>query len=236
MNSLKKIIFLGLIPVFLTAFFIVQFTIPGVKEYFKLEKQIKSENMAIEELQNNVEGLRKNKKLLNALNKLNTELADYEIEFPSEFKDEILLVDLELFANESVNKITKVTSQSEKEIDINNPLKQSVKKKTRNSKKQKNEEEKPLISIMEKTFEINTIAYYSEVIDFISFLENYQRKIYIEGIHTEVFSDDKSRLNPRVELIIKGSIYKSAVNEKKKKLNENPDEQQVKTKSVKSPE
>jgi hypothetical protein len=61
--------------------------------------------------------------------------------------------------------------------------------------------------------EITTVAYYNQIIDFIKYLENYQRKINIDSISTKVFEQDKLRPNPRVELKINGSIYKSTVND-----------------------
>ncbi len=40
MNNLKKIIFLSIIPAFLTVFFIVKFTVPSVQGYFDLKKKL----------------------------------------------------------------------------------------------------------------------------------------------------------------------------------------------------
>ncbi len=88
-----------------------------------------------------------------------------------------------------------------------------ITKKRKKEGKKKNQEETQPVTIMEKPFEITTVAYYNEVIEFVSFLEDYQRKVNIDSVFTEVFNDDKNKPNPRVELKIKGSVYKSKLNQ-----------------------
>lgn len=215
MTDLKKLILMSLIPAILTIFFVVKFTVPAVKEYLSLKKQIKTEKSAIKNVKSNIQALKTNKILQEKLNKFNDKLTGFDVEFPEEFKDEILLIDLEIFADETLNKILKVRSLPEKQIKIIDPLKVEPKNKRPCRKIAEQEEIKP-VTIMEKPLEINTVAYYSEIIDFVTFLENYQRKINIEGIYTSVFGEDKNSSNPRIEVKIKGSIYKSTVNAKNK--------------------
>jgi len=212
MKDLKKIILLSIIPVLLTIFFLVQFTVPSVKEYFRLKEKINNEKIAINELEKNINILKRNQALLSELNKLNAELTGFDIEFPSNFKDEILLIDLEIFADETVNKIMRVETMPARKVNIIDP-EQQEKQDVRRRRTSRNKEEKPQpVTIMEKPIEINSVAYYNEIIDFISFLENYQRKVNIQGIYTDVFNPDKENPNPRIELKIKGSVYKSTVN------------------------
>jgi len=214
MNNLRKIILMSLIPVLLTIFFIVQFTVPSVKEYFNLKKEIKSEKTEIKDIKSNLERLNANKKLVSKLNGLNIELADFDTEFPSTFKDAILLIDLEMFADKTINHIVRVISKPEKTIDIIDPS--SPKKKNRRRRRRNNNKEKavPPVTVIEKPFELSTVAYYNQIIDFVTFLEDYQRKIDIQSIYTQVFSEDKDNPNPKVELKIKGNIYKSIINNK----------------------
>ncbi len=224
MNNLKKIILLSLIPTFLTVFFVAKFTIPSVKQYFKLKEQIDSEKIVIKEIKSNIKVLKANKMLLDKLNRLKAELTGFDVEFPSELKDEILLIDLEMFANKTINKIFKVRSMPEVEVKITDPSKQKTENKNRSRRTVNKPEEVKPVTIMQKPLEINTVAYYNEIIDFVTFLEDYQRKVNIEGIYTNVFNEDKDMPNPRVELNIKGNIYKSTVNKKVKtpqKTNEN---------------
>ncbi len=209
MNNLKKLIILSIIPVILTIFFVIKFSIPSVQEHLTLKKSIKAEKTALKNTKNNIKTLKENKKLSAKLNKLNSKLAAFEVEFPDQFKDEILLIDLEKFANKTTNRIIKLESQRGKELKIIDPEEEKLGKKKR---RRKEPASVPPVKIIEKPFEISTIAYYNEIIDFITFLENYQRKINIEGIYTKVFDDDKDSSNPKVELTIKGYTYKSVIN------------------------
>ncbi len=212
MNSLKKLILMSLIPAILTIFFVIKFTIPSVKTYFELKKDIKKEILIINDLKTNIESLKANKTLLDKLKEINSELVGFDVEFPKEFGDEILLIDLELFADEAVNKILTVKSLPEAEVEIIDPSRIGEKKKKRTSRRAKNEQkEKGPVTIIEKPMELSTVAHYKEIIEFVSFLENYQRKVNIQGVYTDVFNDDRSTSDPRVHLKIKGSIYKSEV-------------------------
>ena len=215
MNNLKKIIFMSLIPTVLTIFFVVQFTIPAVKKYLNIKEELKQEKLTFENTKINIKKLKANKQLLNELNKLNTELIGFNVEFPSRFKDEILLIDLEIFANESVNRIVELKSLREKEVEIITPEKEAEKNAEKNKRRRrvKKEEIKLPVQIIEKSFEINTVAYYNEIINFVKFLESYQRKINISSISAKVFNDDKENINPRIELKIQGSVYKSIIND-----------------------
>ncbi len=216
MKSPKKIIFLSLIPTFLTIFFIVQFTIPSIKEYLKLKKQIKQEKQLIKETKSNIKVLKANQTLLHKLNRLNSELTGFDEEFPKKYRDEILLIDFEIFADKAVNRIFKVRSLPEVHVKIIDPSKPQVETKKRSRRITKEPEQVKPVTIMEKPLEISTVAYYNEIIDFINFLEDYQRKVNIEGIYTNAFNQDKSNPNPRVELNIKGSVYKSRINKQAK--------------------
>lgn len=212
MDSLKKLILMSLIPALLTIFFVVKFTIPSVKTYFELKKDIKKETIAINDLKTNIESLKANQALISKLEGLNSELIGFDVEFPKEFGDEILLIDLELFADEAVNRILKVRSMPEADVEIIDPSKVGEKKKKRASRRGKEEKkDKGPVSIMEKPLELATVAHYKEIIEFVNFLENYQRKINIQGIYTDVFNDDRKVSDPRVHLKIKGSIYKSEI-------------------------
>ncbi|OGI02168.1 MAG: hypothetical protein A2Y25_04830 [Candidatus Melainabacteria bacterium GWF2_37_15] len=212
MKDLKKIIFMCSVPVLLTIIFIVWFTVPAISECFGLNKQITKEKLSIKTLQGNVEKLRVNKRLANELDKLNAELAGFDIEFPQEFRDEIFLIDLEIFANEATNRIVELQSSSEKNIEITAPNAKPTTKKTRKRTDSKDEELLP-VQIIEKPFDINTVAYYNEIISFVKFLESYQRKININGISAKIHKDDSESLNPKIEMRIAASVYKSVITE-----------------------
>ncbi len=219
MNDSKKIIIMCLIPTVLTILFIVLFTVPAVKEYFKLSKQIEQKKLAIKNTKVIVEMLKANKGIANELEKINTQLIGFDVEFPTEFRDEILLIDLEIFANEAINRIVGLQTFAEREVEIIDPNEDP---KERKRKKLKKEQELPPVQIIQKPFDINTVAYYSELIDFVDFLETYQRKVNIEGITAKIFNDDNQNPNPRIDLTIKASTYKSIINNARENKDEQP--------------
>lgn len=219
MNSSKKIILMCLIPAVLTVFFIFWFTVPAVSQCLKLNKQITNKKIAIKKTKITVASLETNKKLANRLEEMNAGLIGFNAEFPAEFRDEILLIDLEIFANEAANRIVGLQSLGEREIEIIDPEDKDKKKKRRRKK----EKTLPPLQIMEKPFDINTVAYYSELIDFVDFLETYQRKVNINGISAKIFDDGTDSLDPRIDLKIRASTYKSVINEIKEE--EEKDEQ-----------
>jgi len=221
MNNTKKIVILCLVPAILTIFFIVGFTVPAVNQYFKLSKQIEQKKLAIKNTKATVEMLKANKNLAKELERINTQLIGFDVEFPTEFRDEILLIDLEIFASEAVNRIVGLQSFSEREMEIIDPKETPEERK---KKKLKKDPEMPPVQIIEKPFDINTVAYYSELIDFVDFLETYQRKVNIDSISAKIFNDDNQNPNPRIALTIKASTYKSIANNAR----ENKDEQSKK--------
>ena len=214
MKNLKKILILSIILAILTAFFVTRFTVPSVQKFMDLKKELAQAKIDINTVKDNIENLKQNKLLENNLKNINRELENYDIEFPSELGGEVLLIDLETFSNESLNKMLSLQLLAERETNYAAPEEEKAKTKSSQSAKAK-KEEKPVspVVITEKPLEIATVAYYSQIIDFIKYLENYQRKININSISTKVYDQDKMRPNPRVELKINGSIYKSTVND-----------------------
>ncbi len=212
MTSSKKIFLIGLIPVILIVCFIVLVVTPSVENYFEIQEQVKAEKTEIENTKTLIVGLKNNVKTFKQIEELNKELADFSIEFPEFFEDEIVLIDFEQFAVMTTNKILVLNSKKEQEIKIRNPEKEKAAKKKKKKRKKKNQpEEIPLVRIIEKPFELKTVAYYNEVIDFINLLDSYQRKVVIKGISAKIFKEDKENPNPRVELVIKGSTFKSVI-------------------------
>ncbi len=214
MKNLKKILILSIILAILTAFFVTRFTVPSVHKFMDLKKELAQEKIDINSLKANIENLKQNKLLENNLKKINRDLENYDIEFPPEFEGEVLLIDLETFSNESLNKMLSLQLLAERETNYATPDEEKAKTKSSESNKAK-QAEKPVspVVIMEKPLEITTVAYYSQIIDFIKHIESYQRKVNIDSISTKVFEQDKMRPNPRVELKINGSIYKSTIND-----------------------
>lgn len=217
MKNLKKIVILSILLAILTVFFIMRFTVPSVQKAMDLKKELAQAKTDVSTVKTSIENLKQNKLLKKKLTQLNNELEDFDIEFPTEYGSEVLLIDLETFTHESMNRIFALQLFTEKETNYATPEEEQSKTNTRQTVAQKAKTNKsaspaPPVLIMEKPIEIKTVAYYNQIIDFIKYLENYQRKINIESISTAVFDQDKARPNPRVELKINGNIYRSAIN------------------------
>jgi hypothetical protein len=217
MKNLKKILILSIILAILTVFFVMRFTVPSVQKFMSLKKELAQEKSDISTVKASIEDLKQNKLLENSLKKMDIELKDFDSEYPSEFSGEILLIDLETFAQESLNRMLSLQLLTEKETNFATPDEEKAKTQSgqasaESTTRVKVEKPVPPLMIMEKPIEITTVAYYSQIVDFITYLENYERKINIDSVSTKVFDQDKAHPNPRVELKINGSIYKSVIN------------------------
>lgn len=226
MKNSKKIILITLIPAMLTLYFVSQVLFPAIGHYSDLrEKFIETKN-TYKETQANVKELQNNKKLLKELEELNNQVADFDIQMPSEFEDEFFLVDLGKFSINTATKITALDSKKEKEFAINNldNDKNKLNKKKRRSKKQEEQPTSPLL-IYEKPFEIKILGHYNQIISFVSRLENYQRKFIINGVSAQISKDDEKNPNPKIELTIEGSTFKTVKNLDSNNLEEIKSEQ-----------
>jgi len=213
MENSKKIIYITLIPALLTLYFIVRILIPAFGEYGDLRSKYLETQDSYQETQESVDKLKDNKKYLAEIEKLNERVFDFDIQVPSDFQDEYFLVDIGKFSQVSSAKIITVNAKAEKEYKISPPAskddkKDKKKKRKKKSDKKKDASENPLV-IYEKPFEIKVLGSYKQVIKFVQSLENYQRKFLITGVSAEIAKDDDTKANPRIELTIEGSTFKS---------------------------
>jgi hypothetical protein len=214
MDRSKKLILYSLIPVALTLFFIFQFTLPSLNGFMELIKLIKAEKESIAGLEGRIAVLKSNKTTQKKLESLNEDLASFDVEFPKNFNDEILLIDLEQFSNVSSAKIMEISSKKDNLMDLQKSEEPSkTEKKSKRIRCSKKVKQAPLVQVFEKQYMLKTLSYYTKLIEFVSYLESYQRKININGIKAQIFNDDKAIPDPRLSAEIEGSIYKSEVNE-----------------------
>lgn len=213
MNKSRKTLLIVLMPALLTLYFIARVLFPAIGEYSKVMEQFKETKKTYQETQASIEDLQNNKKVLSELSELNKQVSDFDIQVPSEFQDEFLLVDLEKFSKSTLTRIISLDSKKEKEISIKNSADdkdKKSKKKSKNKKQSKKKKEKALpLIIYEKPFEIKTVGYYNNEIKFINLLENYQRKFVINGVSAQISKNDENNPNPRIELTIEGSTFKA---------------------------
>ena len=215
MKNSKKTILITLIPAALTLYFITQILFPAIGNYNDLRnKFIETKNLC-KETQASIEQLNNNKKLLKETEELNNQVADFDVQVPSEFEDEFFLVDLGKFSINTSTIIISLDSKQEKEFEITNPNENKDKiSKKRSVKRRQKKEERPVypLTIYEKPFEIKTLGNYNRIINFVSCLENYQRKFIINGVSAQISKNDETNPNPKIELTIEGSTFKSEKN------------------------
>ena len=215
MKNSKKTILITLLPAVLTLYFISQVLVPAIGNYKDLREKFNETKILYKETQAKIEQLQNNKKLLKETAELNNQVADFDIQIPSEFEDEFFLVDLGKFSIDTQTKILSLNSKKEKAVEIINPNDEQNKISTKNKKKKrKKQEEQPAspLTIYEKSFEIKTLGNYNQIINFVSILENYQRKFIINGVSAQISKNDETNPNPKIELTIEGSTFKSTKN------------------------
>jgi len=222
MKNSKKTILITLIPAVLTLLFITQVLFPAIQNYNDLRNKFIETKNTYKETQIRVEQLQNNKKLLTELAELNNKVADFDIQIPSEFEDEFFLVDLGKFSINTATKIIALDSKKEKAFEINNPNGDQDKTSKKNKHRRKKQEEQPVypLTIYEKPFEIKTLGHYNKIINFVSCLENYQRKFIINGVSAEISKNDEANPNPKIELKIEGSTFKAVKNTETTELQE----------------
>ena len=214
MKNSKKTILITLIPTVLTLLFITHVLSPAIQNYNDLRNKFIEIKNTYEETKTSVEQLQNNKKLLTELAELNNKVADFDIQIPPEFEDEFFLVDLGKFSTNTTTKIIALDSKTEKSFEISNPNANPDKTSKKSNSKRKKQEEQPVypLAIYEKPFEIKTLGHYNKIIDFVSCLENYQRKFIINGVSAEISKNDEANPNPKIELKIEGSTFKAVKN------------------------
>lgn len=210
MQNSKKTILISLIPAMLTLYFIAQVLYPSVQKYLDSREKFHQGINTYKETMANIEGLKNNKKLLEEMQELNEQASEFDIEIPQEFQDEYFIVDLNKFSLNTSTKIISLSSNKEKEMEIST----SSDKKQKSKRKKHHKEEQPLLplSIWEKPFQLKTLGHYSEVISFIDCLEGYQRKFIINGISAQISKNDDKNPNPKIEITIEGSTYRTVKN------------------------
>jgi len=215
MKNSKKTILITLIPAALTLYFITQVLVPAVGNYNDLRNKFIETKNIYKETQASIEQLKNNKKLLKETEELNKQIADFDLQIPSEFEDEFFLVDLSKFSINTATQILALDSKKEKEFTINTLKDENDKtsKKKHKSKRKKQEDQTiSPVTVYEKPFEIKTLGDYNRIISLVSLLENYQRKFIINGVSAKISKNDEKNPNPKIELTIEGSTFKAVSN------------------------
>ena len=222
MKNSKKTILITLIPAVLTLLFITQVLFPAIQNYNDLRNKFIETKNTYKETQIRVEQLQNNKKILTEIAELNNQVTDFDIQIPSEFEDEYFLVDLGKFSINTATKIIALDSKKEKPFEITNPNDDQNKTSQKTKHRRKKQEEQPVypLTIYEKPFEIKTLGHYNKIINFVSCLENYQRKFIINGVSAEISKNDEANPNPKIELKIEGSTFKAVKNTETTELQE----------------
>lgn len=215
MSKSQKIILISILPALLTLVFIVYFVAPAIGNMNKLKGELKEEQLAYAETQSKVESLKQDKKLLKKVEELRIKLFNFDTQVPAEDELAILLVDLEKFSKAFNVKVYTLNSGAEKTLEIIDPKEQLSEDKTKakNTRKARKKVEDKPVTLVKIPLEIMVMGYYSDVLNFINTLENYQRKTSIESILVSNYRKDKDNIKPRVELTINCAVYKLISNE-----------------------
>jgi Tfp pilus assembly protein PilO len=214
MSKSQKILLISLLPALLTLIFIMYAVMPALGSLTKAKNELKAEKTSFSETQDKLNTLRENKKLMKRVEELRDKLANFEIQVPLEDDLAILLVDIEKFSNDFNVKVYNIESSPEKPIEIVDPKQEESKDKQPSKKKKKNKdtsEELP-INLFKIPLNILVKGNYPSVLSFINAMENYERKITINGIALLNDKKDESGINPKIEMEIDCTVYKLVEN------------------------
>lgn len=211
MNKSKKVLLISLLPVFLTLLFIVYVLVPSIQNMDKTYKELKEEQAAYNEAESKLNTLKSNQKLKNSIAELNSKLNDFNYKFPVDNELSVFLVDLEKYAQSYNVKVISLSSSNDKEIKIIDPKQEELEKKNKNKKSRRNvKKEISPVKLSQIPLDINAVGYYTDIIKFVNFLENYQRQIVIDGIKvngSKEIKGENQEVKPKLEISLKAKVY-----------------------------
>lgn len=206
MDKSKKLLLISLLPILLTLTFILNIVLPAIGNMGKVKEELNTEKTAFLETQKQLDSLKKDRVLSTQIQKLKEKLVNFNVEIPSENNQAVLLVDLEKFAKAFNVKILSVNSDNEKIVDLS-VLGQKKDDSGKPENKKKKKEALP-VELSSIALEIKVVGYYTDILNFVSILEKYQRKIVINDIMATNFKADSEKIKPRVEMTINCNVYK----------------------------
>ncbi|MFA6989429.1 MAG: type 4a pilus biogenesis protein PilO [Candidatus Gastranaerophilaceae bacterium] len=214
MENSKKIMFLSFIPLALVLVFILYLILPLVNDLNMNKQNIENQKIKLENAKIKIQKAEQDQKLANEIIEMQNKLGIFDLAVPEKKELEILLVDIEKFGTSTGNKILGLTANTEKTVEINTKPKEnsdsstkSTKESRKTVKKLKNKENQGQFILQEIPIEIKVLGYYPDIIKFIQKLENYQRKIVIEGIEARDYNKDAEQTKPRVEMKINAKVF-----------------------------
>lgn len=205
MNSSKKILLISLIPGILTLVFILYILLPVIGKMDRVKDNLEAEKASYSAIQSKIASFKADKALLNKIQKLKDEIPDFDIKVPPKNELAILLYDTEKFAGGAKVKISSVTTKTPKSVDIIDP--KTIAQQNSNTQRKKKKTDDTPAKLIELPLEIVVVGYYPDVLRFIGSIENYQRKVMVNGVSVENYSDDKDKPVPRVQMAIDCSVY-----------------------------
>ena len=208
MQSSKRILLISLLPGLITIVFIIYIVVPAIGRMNTAKENLLSERTDYASIQAKISSFKSDTALLNKVQQLKDELPDFDIKVPQKDELAILLYDTEKFAKNKKVKISSLTTKTPKSIEI---IDNKAKTNTSNSQKKKKTDDAPA-KLIEIPIEIVVIGYYPDILQFIGSIENYQRKIMVNGVSIQNFSEDKDKGVPRVQMTIDCSVYTFYIN------------------------
>jgi Tfp pilus assembly protein PilO len=179
--------------------------VPSIGKLNEANSSLEQEKLNFSQTQDQLISIKNNKKLVQDVEKLKAELADFNVRVPEEDDMAILLVDLNKFASSFNITVKSLNTNSEKSIEIIDPKIQALQAKKK-IKRKVSQQILP-IQLTEIPIEITVIGFYPDLLNFINAVEHYQRKIAISGVSISDYKDNKN-VTSKVEMVISASIYK----------------------------
>ncbi|MFH0702076.1 MAG: hypothetical protein V2B14_00855 [bacterium] len=226
MDKSKKIFLISLLPAFLTILFVLFVLYPTFVKMDKVDKDLEKEKTEYNKDQASLDTLKENRVLFKEVKSLRKKLKNFDLEVPSKDELTVFLVDLERFAEVLNTKIISFSSSSEKDIEIEDPVQKKEDEKNtklKKKKKKKGDEDLLPVRLLAIPLSITITGYYTDTINFVNALENYQRRISIDGVSIANHPEDKEKAKPRVLMTVDCKVYKLIINEANLDLEEKSD-------------
>lgn len=205
MDKSKKIILISFLPIIFTVLFALYAMIPAIESMNKTKITLKEETDSLALLNGKIADAKNNKANLKIVEKLKEKLGNFSEQTSYDYDSALMVFDGEKIAQLSGVKLVNFNIRNEqegKEEDAD-----AIKRRNQNATNpnEKKTEEKPLAILTYTPADIVITGSYLEIIDFITNIESYQRKITVDNIEIKRSKDKKSE---KIEATLNCKFYK----------------------------
>ncbi|MEI7475251.1 MAG: type 4a pilus biogenesis protein PilO [bacterium] len=186
MNKSNKIIALSLLPVILTVIFSLYVMMPSYDKLNSTKTEFESQTSLLNELKDKVQNAKNNKANLLIIDKLKKTLSGFDEQVSDDYDSALLVFDGEKIAHLSGVKLIafNIKEETAESVEQNLPIK-------RNMSANKPVKKTNLTELSAIPVSVVVEGHYLSIIDFVSNIESYQRKINITNIEVKRSTDKK---------------------------------------------